>query len=99
MEIEEIKQRITPILNRYSVKRADVFGSVARGQAGSESDVDILVDFEKTPSLVQFIKMENELKEILGKDVDLVVKGSEKQLIRPFIYRDMVKLYEQGFAI
>ena len=99
MRIEEIKQKITPILDRYSVKQADVFGSVARGEAKNDSDVDILVEFGKTPSLVRFIKMENELKEILDKDVDLVVKGSEKPLIRPFIYKDMIKLYEQRLAI
>jgi predicted nucleotidyltransferase len=99
MNIEEIKRKIIPILLRYSVKRAAVFGSVARGEAKPESDVDILVEFEKTPSLVQFIKMENELKEVLDKEVDVVVRGSEKPLIKPLIYKERVGLYGSRFAI
>lgn len=99
MNIEEIKQKITPILDRYGVKRAAVFGSTARGVAGPDSDVDILVEFDKTPSLVQFIKMENEIKEILDKEVDVVVRGSEKSLIKPLIYKDLVGLYGPRFAI
>lgn len=94
MDIIEIKQRITPILGRYCVKQAGVFGSVARGEARSDSDVDILVEFSEAPGLVSFIRMENELQEVLGKKVDIVVKGSEKSLIRPFIYKDLIKLYE-----
>jgi uncharacterized protein len=99
MDIEEIKLKITPILSRYNVKRAAVFGSVARGEARPDSDVDILIEFEKTPGLVKFIKMEEELRDILNRDVDLVVKGSEKTLIKPFIYNNLIGLYGQGFAI
>lgn len=94
MNINEIKQRVGPVLARYCVKQAGVFGSVARGEARSDSDVDILVEFSETPGLIRFIKMENELQEILGKKVDIVIKGSEKPLIRPFIYKDLVNLYE-----
>jgi len=92
MDIKEIKQKVGPILGRYCVKQAGVFGSVARGEARLDSDVDILVEFSETPGLVRFIKMENELQEVLGKKVDIVVKGSEKSLIKPFIYKDLVNL-------
>jgi predicted nucleotidyltransferase len=61
--------------------------------------VDILVEFAKTPSLVQLIKMENELEEALDKKVDVVVKGSEKKLIKPLIYKDLIGLYGPEFAI
>ena len=94
MNIQEIKQIANPIFSRYCVKEASVFGSVARGEARLDSDVDILVEFSETPGLVRFIKMENELQEVLGKKVDIVVKGSEKSLIKPFIYKDLVSLYE-----
>lgn len=93
MQIEEIRQKITPILEKYGVKRAAVFGSVARGKDRPDSDVDILVGFSKAPSLVQFIRMENELEEVLGKEVDVVVEGSEKPLIKPFIHKDLVGVY------
>ncbi len=99
MDINEIKQKVAPVLDRYNVKQADVFGSVARGEANPDSDVDILVEFEKFPSLVELIRMENDLERVLKKRVDVVVKGSEKALIKPFIYKDIKKLYEQRLAI
>lgn len=99
MNSEEVKLKITPILNRYAVKQASVFGSVARGEAREDSDVDILIEFSQTPGLIRLIRMENELQKALNKKVDVVVKGSEKPLIRPFIYKDLIKLYEQRLAI
>lgn len=95
MNIEEVKQKITPVLRKYLVEYAGVFGSVARGQERPDSDVDILVRFEKVPSLVQFIRMENELKETLQKKVDVVVQGSEKPFIKSGIEKDLALLYGQ----
>ncbi len=46
MNIEEVKQIITPILLRYGIKRAAVFGSVARGQAKKNSDVEAWIQFD-----------------------------------------------------
>lgn len=63
MSVETIKRKINPIFTRYNVKRAAVFGSVARGEDRPGSDVDILVEFGKNPSLIQLIRMENEIKE------------------------------------
>ena len=99
MDIEEIKQKIAPVLDRYDVVQASVFGSVARGVARVDSDVDILIEFGKTPGLVKLIRMEDELQQSLNKKVDVVIKGSEKPLIRPFIYKDLIKLYEQRLAV
>lgn len=95
MPIEDIKQKTSDIFRKYHVSFAGVFGSVARGEERPDSDVDFLLAFGKTPSLVQFIKLENELKEKLNKKVDLVVQGSEKELIKASIYRDLVNIYGQ----
>ena len=96
MSIEQIKLKISPILKKYRVECAGVFGSQARGDARKDSDVDILVRFEKIPSLVQFIRLENELKESLQTNVDVVVQGSEKKLIKPNIQKDLAVVYGQG---
>ena len=96
MSLEQIKEIIRPILQKYRVEFAGVFGSVARGQATADSDVDLFVRFEKSPSLVQFIKMENELKELLKKDVDVVVEGTEKQFIKADIKKDLSVIYGAG---
>lgn len=95
MIIKDIKDKTSSIFPKYHVSFAGVFGSVARGEDGPNSDVDFLLQFGKTPSLVQFIRLENELEAILDKKVDLVVKGSEKSLIRPLIYKDLVEVYGQ----
>lgn len=95
MSIEQIKNKINPILEAYSVEYAGVFGSAARGEDRADSDVDILVRFKKTPGLVKFIRLENELKAALGREVDLVIAGTEKPLIKPAIEKDLVVMYGQ----
>ena len=99
MTIEQIKEKAIPIFDKYRIAYAGVFGSVARGESRSDSDVDILVSFEKIPGLVQFIRMENELKQVLGTDVDLVVQGSEKSLIKANIEKDLMPLYGKRSTI
>jgi len=95
MTIEELKKKIVPILRIHGVEYAGVFGSVARGEDKENSDVDILVRFKKIPGLVKFIRMENELKEALRAEVDVVVQGSEKPFIKPAIQKDLVVMYGQ----
>ena len=96
MKIEQIKKKITPILYKYRVSYAGVFGSQARGHARPDSDVDILIRFEKTPGLVQFIRLENELEDALQAKVDVVVQGSEKPFIKQSIEKDLKLIYGQG---
>ncbi len=95
MSIEQIKNRIRPILESHEVEYAGIFGSTARGEAHGDSDVDILVRFKKIPSLVKFIRLENELKAALGREVDVVIAGSEKPFIKPAIQKDLVVMYGQ----
>jgi len=52
MELEEVRRRILPILKRYGIRRASVFGSFARGEERDDSDIDILVEFEEGKSLL-----------------------------------------------
>ena len=93
MKLSEVKSKTEPILRKYGVIFAGVFGSTARGENRTDSDVDFLVKFKKAPSLVQFIRLENELKQALGTDVDVVVQGSEKPFIKPAIEKDLVAVY------
>ena len=93
MYIEEIRYKTESIFRKYSVAYAGLFGSRARGENQNDSDTDFLIAFNKIPSLVQFIRLENELQDILGTHVDLVVQGSEKPFIKPNIYRDLIAIY------
>jgi predicted nucleotidyltransferase len=96
MSLEQIKQTISPILQKYRVEFAGVFGSVARGENTPDSDVDLFIRFEKSPSLVQFIRMENELENSLNKKVDIVVQGTEKEFVKQDIKRDLNVVYGKG---
>jgi len=68
-----------PVLReKYHVGTLAVFGSYVRGEANSQSDLDILVTFDQVPTLFQYIALENLLSDKLGVKVDLVMKDSLK---------------------
>ena len=80
-KIEEIKVKILPVLKKYGVKRAGIFGSVVRDEDSKESDVDILVEIDRRMSLLEFAGLKIELEEALGRRVDL----GEYSVIKPVI--------------
>lgn len=88
--IDEITKKVTPILKRYGVSRAALFGSTVRGQAKRGSDVDILVEIGADISLLDFVGLKLELEEALGRKVDLVEYGVIKALLREEILREQV---------
>lgn len=82
------------------VSRISVFGSFARGEETVDSDIDLLVTLKPShlrPSLGLFevIRLEQELKKKLGRDVDLVTEEGLNLRRKPFIERDRVVLYEE----
>lgn len=81
MNIEEIKKKILPILKKYGIKKSGVFGSIVRGEAREDSDIDILVEIEGRMSLLDFAGLKLELEEALGRKVDL----GEYSVIKPII--------------
>jgi len=85
--IQKIKKKIIPILKRYGVKRAAIFGSFVRGKAKRNSDIDILVEIEKDISLLDFVGLKLEIEEALGRKVDLV----EYSTLKPFIRERALK--------
>ena len=95
----DLRAKVTPLLQPY-VKRISVFGSYARGDETSESDIDLLIALrppENRPSLglFEFISLEQELKKKLGREVDLVTEEGINSRRRPYIEEDRVVLYEE----
>lgn len=80
--IEEIRRKILPVLKRYDVIRAAMFGSFARGETGEESDIDILVEFRGEKSLFDLAGLKIELEELLGRRVDVLTYNSLHPLLR-----------------
>jgi predicted nucleotidyltransferase len=76
--------------SRYQVEQVALFGSYVRQAERSDSDLDVLVQFRETPSLLQFIELENVLSESLGLKVDLVMREALKPRIGRRILEEMV---------
>jgi len=93
MSIEEIKQRVSPILLKYNVKRASVFGSFAKQIAVDSSDVDILVELDQNLSLLDFVGIKIEMEDVLNKRVDLVEYDAIKPSIKKSILESQVPIY------
>ena len=91
-DIKEIKKIILPILSRYGVRKAAVFGSAARGEMTKESDIDILVEIKKDLGLFEFVHLKNELEDALGKEVDLVEYSTIKPRLRDIILKEQLAI-------
>ncbi len=79
--------------NTYGVKYLALFGSVARDEAGPDSDVDILVEFDRRPvGLFEFIDLQLFLERILESRVDLATPNSLSDRMKPGVERDLVNV-------
>jgi predicted nucleotidyltransferase len=93
MNQSEIKNIILSYLKEYDPLKIGIFGSFARGDNKKGSDIDILVEFKESPTLLTLIKFENDLSEILGIKVDLVTTGALKnKRIKKSIKKDLIKI-------
>lgn len=79
--LDEIKQRILPVIEKYNIPEMYLFGSYARGEATEESDLDFLVDTTGTSltSLLALGALYCDLEEVFQKDIDLITVRSVMQ--------------------
>ena len=94
MNKEEIYIKIIDCLKAYDPKKIGIFGSFARNESKADSDIDILVDFNKTVTLFDLVGMELELSEALGIKVDLITERSVNPLLKEYIERDLQIIYQ-----
>jgi hypothetical protein len=78
-------------LAALGVRTLDLFGSVARGEGGPASDVDLLVEFDRPIGLFHFFRVQRRLEEILGCRVDLVMRAAVKRQLRDRIFAEAVR--------
>ena len=88
--IDTIKAIIRNTLQKFGVTKAALFGSVVRGNATEESDIDILVEFERGRSLLDLAGLKLELERLLGRNVDVVTYRSIHPLLKERILREQV---------
>ena len=88
-EVKEIlRKHKKELKERYKVKSIAIFGSYARNEQKETSDIDILVEFYKTPDLIEFVDLKYYLENILGIKVDLVTKNALHPMIREEVLKD-----------
>ncbi len=88
--LDEIKKQLIPILKRYNIQKASIFGSVARGESTKSSDIDILIELSDEASLLDFIEIKIEIETKLGHNIDLVEFNALKPALKSRILNDQV---------
>ncbi|MBI3742322.1 MAG: nucleotidyltransferase family protein, partial [Chloroflexi bacterium] len=77
---------------QYHVKSLGVFGSYLRGEQKKNSDLDVLVEFEQSPTLFQYVHLQRAMSQMIGVNVDLVLKDTLKPAIGRRILSEVVTL-------
>ena len=98
MSTQTMQQTIAEYFKTQPVLKAWLFGSFARGEEREDSDVDILVKFDRTLpiGLFAYVRMNRELEERLGRKVDLVEEGTLRPAAQITADRDLKVIYERG---
>jgi predicted nucleotidyltransferase len=87
-DIQEISSRIIDILHKHQAKRASLFGSVVRGEATEDSDIDLLVEFEGKKSLLDLIGLKLDLEAAFKRKFDFLTYDSVHPLLKERIMEE-----------
>jgi uncharacterized protein len=85
-----LRQHLPSLAHRYNVASLGLFGSYVRQENRPDSDLDVLVTFSETPSLLRLVELENHLSDLLGVKVDLVMRDDLKPQIGRQILAEVV---------
>jgi predicted nucleotidyltransferase len=96
MNINVDTQKLQNICEANDISYLGLFGSYATGQEREDSDVDLLVDFRNTKSLLEKGRVLIELQSLFNKEVDLVSRKNIKTLLKPFIDKQLITLYNSS---
>ncbi len=86
------REEILRIAAVYGARNVRVFGSVARGEAGPDSDLDLLVEMAPGRSLLDLIAVEQDLEDLLGRKVDVLTEAAVSPYMREAVLKEAVRL-------
>jgi len=86
--LQQQREAILTLCNRYHASNVRVFGSVARGESRKDSDVDLLIDFSDENSVLDYVALQRELEVLLSRKIDLVISECLHPLIREQVLRE-----------
>jgi hypothetical protein len=87
-------KKLIELCRQSGVVQITLFGSMARGEANQQSDIDLVVKFSQPISLLQFAALERRLSEALGRKVDLLTEAAISPYLQERIKRDLKVIYE-----
>lgn len=87
--------QVKNICEQSGISYLGLFGSHARGDASADSDVDLLVHYERPVGLLTHAQIQNKFEDLLGTPVDLVFRDSIKPRIKPYIMQNLKTIYEK----
>jgi predicted nucleotidyltransferase len=90
--LEKNREAVLKAAAKYGASNVRVFGSTARGIEGEQSDVDILIQLDEGRSLLDQVGLQQELEELLGRKVDVVVEGGISPYLEERILSEAVPL-------
>jgi len=90
--LEQYQKLILPVLKRYLIKRAAIFGSFAKDNANSDSDVDLLIEPTSGFTIFKMLKLEDEISDLIKRKVDLVEYTALKPSIRKEVLSSAINI-------
>lgn len=87
--------KLIEICRQNDVIKIGIFGSMARGEVTSQSDIDVLVYFSKPKSLLNVVALERQISKSLGRKVDLLTEAAISPYLRDKIKQELVVIYEE----
>lgn len=85
--------KLIDVCRQNDVAMVGIFGSMVRGEARKDSDIDLIVRFSKRKSLLSMVRLERELAEALGRKVDLLTEASISPYMRERVLQEMQVVY------
>ena len=90
--IKKIKPRILDIMKKRGIKKAGIFGSYARGEQKKNSDVDILIEPADDMGFFEIVEMEDELRKVLRKRIDLLTYAGIHKILKNKILKEEIRI-------
>ena len=87
-----LREHLPELRERYGVESLGIFGSYVRGEEQEDSDLDVLVEFSRSIGLFGFVGLNNDLSDLLGIKVDLVMKGALRRRIGRRVVEEVVRV-------
>ena len=88
------RNRLATLCREHGATRLRLFGSAARGEERPDSDIDIIVDFERPVGFIELIRFENALAEFFGRSVDLVTEPGLSPFIRDSVLASAATIFD-----